>query len=162
LIASSLPTKQQVSGHPAVNIHPHPSPITVAYDSIRETVPHLLFPHSFNDIHPNPNNFYKQSNNAHLKANPEEAQPNFDIVLHIGMAPGRDFYMLETLAHRDGYTREDVNRKTMEGDTFWKQKYGAPPTLSTGFNPEDVLRRWRHELPVRWNPRLSRIRRCVV
>lgn len=127
----------------------------MAYKSIRETIPKLLFPESAQNVHPNPNNFYKQSDNANLKANPAEPQPNFDIVLHIGMAPGCGFYTLETWADRDGYLRKDVNKETMEGDTFWKQQYGAPRRLRTSFNSDDVLRKWKVELPVRNPPVLS-------
>jgi pyrrolidone-carboxylate peptidase len=152
LIAACLPTKQTGPSHPPIKIHTHPSPITVAYRSIRDTIPNLLFPNSPQDVHPNPNYFYKQSDNAHLQADPAAAQPIFDIVLHIGMAPGRDFYALETWAHRDGYKREDVNGETLDGDTFWKRKYGAPAMLQTGFDSEDVLRRWKLELAVCKNP----------
>lgn len=64
------------------------------------------------------------------------------------MAPGRDFYTLETLAHRDGYGREDVYGETLEGDTFWKDEYHAPKTLHTEFDTKDVLKRWKSGLEV--------------
>ena len=148
LIASSLPTEQKVPGHPTVKIHIHPSPLVVAYKSIREIIPKLLFPEPAQTKQPNPNNFYKQSSNAHLKANPAEPQPNFDIVLHIGMAPGRGFYTMETWAHRDGYVCKDVKQESMEGDTFWKQEYGAPQRLQTSFDAKNVMQKWKVELPV--------------
>ena len=69
--------------------------------------------------------------------------PNYDIVLNIGMAPGRKFYTLETCAHRDGYNKPDVDGKTLQGDTHWEDTYGAPEILYTGFDTEDVWRRWK-------------------
>lgn len=71
------------------------------------------------------------------------------MVLHIGMAPGRKHFALETCAHQDGYTREDVYGETLEGDTFWRRKYDAPKTLHPEFVIEDVWRRWKAGLPVR-------------
>lgn len=71
------------------------------------------------------------------------------MVLHIGMAPGRSFFTLETCAHRDGYKRKDVNGETLEGDTFWKDKYDAPKILLSSFDTVDVLKRWKLGLKVR-------------
>lgn len=148
LIASSLPAVQNLPDHSSVKIHVHPSPITVAYKTIRELIPKLLFPEPTQNVQPNPNNFYRQSSNANLQANPAAPQPNYDIVVHIGMAPGCGFYSLEKWAHRDGYTRKDVNHETMDGDAFWKQEYGAPQGLQTSFDAESVLQKWKEELPV--------------
>ncbi len=72
--------------------------------------------------------------------------PNYDIVLNVGMAPGRKFYTLETCAHRDGYNKMDVDGKTLQGDAYWEDKYGAPEILYTGFDTEDVWRRWKSGL----------------
>lgn len=77
------------------------------------------------------------------------SKPNFDIVLHIGMAPGRKFFTLETCAHRDGYHRPDVDGETLERDSFWQQKYDAPKTLHPDFDTDDVWRRWTSALEVR-------------
>ena len=62
------------------------------------------------------------------------------------MAPGRKFYTLETCAHRDGYNKPDVDGKTLQSDTYWKDTYGAPEILYTGFDTEDVWRRWKSAL----------------
>ena len=62
------------------------------------------------------------------------------------MAPGRKFYTLETCAHRDGYNKPDVEGKTLQGDTFWKDKYDAPEILHTSFDTEDIWRRWKCDL----------------
>ena len=65
------------------------------------------------------------------------------------MASGRKFYTLETRAHRDGYKSKDIDRQTMDGDTYWEETYGAPEILHTSFDTEDVWRRWKSELMVR-------------
>ena len=59
------------------------------------------------------------------------------------MANGRDFYTLETQAHRDGYKMRDVDGKTLEDDPLWKG-WGAPDVLKMGFVAckDRVLERW--------------------
>lgn len=74
------------------------------------------------------------------------SKANYDMVLNIGLAPGRSFYTLETLGHRDGYDRKDEDGKTLMGDTFWQREYNAPERLHTSFNTEDVWRRWKSGL----------------
>ena len=69
-------------------------------------------------------------------------RPNYDVVLFIGMAAPRQFYTLETHAHRDGYLFPDVDGETMEGDRVWTGME-APAVLGTGFDTEDVWRRWK-------------------
>lgn len=145
LIASSLPTKHRVANLPLMKIHAHPEPITVAYKNIRETIPKLLFPEPSEDASA------QQSNHPHAKAKTKSqaSKPNFDLVLHIGMAPGRKFYTLETCAHREGYNRPDVDDETLTEDVFWKQTYDAPKTLHPDFDTDDVWRRWKSALVVR-------------
>lgn len=87
---------------------------------MRKTIPELLFPNG--------------------------AKPKYDIVLNIGLAPGRNFYTLETLAHRDGYNKKDEDGITLERDDFWHREYKAPERLHTSFNAEDVWRRWKSGL----------------
>lgn len=124
--------------HPPVEIHTHPTPLTVAYKTIRETVPSLIFSDSSKDV---------SSHHPHAKSKPPQSRPIYDIVLHLGMAPGRDFFTLETCAHRDGYRRKDALGELLEGD-YWKQKYDAPKILHTGFDTKDVLKRWKSGLEV--------------
>ena len=62
------------------------------------------------------------------------------------MAYGRDYYTLETLAHRDGYTKKDTYDETMAEDNLWKGKYHSPEILHTSFDTPDVWRRWKAEL----------------
>ena len=78
-----------------------------------------------------------------VNTKPAIESPNYDIVLNIGMAPGRKFYTLETCAHRDEYNRPDVEGKTLQGDTYWRDEYGSPEILHTGFDTGDVWRRWK-------------------
>ncbi|KAL9133509.1 MAG: hypothetical protein Q9175_005306, partial [Cornicularia normoerica] len=120
-IARSLPTKHRIPGLPPIILHGHPRPITVSYAHVREIIPELLFP------------------KVGLK-------PRYDIVLNIGLAPGRNFYSLETLAHRDGYNQRDEDGRTMEGDTFWRIVLKAPERLHTSFDTYDVYRRWKSGL----------------
>jgi hypothetical protein len=77
-----------------------------------------------------------------------------DYVFHIGMAGGRDYYALETRAHRDGYRIRDVDGRDgfLDGEARWKKESrGAggellPDVLECGWGVEDVERRWRAEL----------------
>ena len=125
--------------HPLVEIHTYPTPITVAYKTIRESIPRLIFSDSVKAL---------SSHHPHGNSNPSHSHSSYDIILHIGMAPGRDFFTLETCAHRDGYKREDVFGETLEGDNFWKQKYDAPKILHTEFDTDDVWKRWKSGLEV--------------
>ena len=120
-IAKSLPANHNTPGLPPIILHIHPEPITVSYACVREIIPGLLFPK-------------------------DGLRPKHDIILNIGLAPGRNFYTLETLAHRDGYNKRDVEGKTLEGDTFWEREYKAPEKLHTSFDTEDVWRRWKSGL----------------
>lgn len=108
-------------GLPPIIIHSHPEPIKVSYAHVRETIPELLFPK-------------------------DGLKPKYDIVLNIGLAPGRNFYTLETLAHRNDYNKRDVDGNTLEGDTFWQKEYKAPETLHTTFDTGSVWRRWKSGL----------------
>lgn len=119
-IAKILPAVQNIPSLPPIIIHTHPE-ITVNYANVRKLVPELLFP-------------------------TDGSKANYDMVLNIGLAPGRSFYTLETLGHRDGYDRKDEDGKTLMGDTFWQREYNAPERLHTSFNTEDVWRRWKSGL----------------
>ncbi|KAI9808924.1 MAG: hypothetical protein M1827_007149 [Pycnora praestabilis] len=130
-IASRLPTN--LSSTP---IHPTPiriltpsSPIRVSYTSVLATLPQI----------------YKQ-------------HPDVDIVLHIGMAGGRNYYTLETKARRDGYEMKDVDGRVLgdgdgEDDIRWrgrvKEWEECPEVLESEFDTEDVWRRWVSAVPDR-------------
>ena len=70
------------------------------------------------------------------------------MVLHIGMAPGRKYFTLETCAHRDGYKAMDEDGDTLTDDTLFRDEFKAPEILTTGFNTDDLWKRWKSELPV--------------
>lgn len=64
------------------------------------------------------------------------------------MAAPREYFTMETCAHRDRYLGKDETGETMEGDTLWRDEYKAPEILRPGFDAEDVWRRWKSELAV--------------
>jgi hypothetical protein len=71
----------------------------------------------------------------------------------MGMAAGRDYYALETRAHRDGYRIRDVDGRDgyLDGESRWRREVGAdgqilPDMLECGWEIEDVEHRWRSEL----------------
>lgn len=81
------------------------------------------------------------------------AHYNPDYVFHIGMAGGRDYYALETRAHRDGYRIRDVDGRDgyVDGELRWKKEVNPdgeflPDVLECGWDVEDVERRWRELL----------------
>lgn len=133
---------------PTIKIHTHPAPIKVSYQTVRETVPKLLFPEFSTETSAGSHVFNEQANHVRLSKS-SKLGPNFDIVLHIGMAPGRKFFALETCAHQDGYDRPDVKGETMEDDTLWTENYHAPSTLRSDIDTEDVWRKWKSGLVVR-------------
>lgn len=110
LIASStsqIPTQLSPDSPPTkINLHIHPEPIRVAYDDVAATVTAL--------------------HNTHSESLP------IDLTIHIGMAAGRKFYTLETLAHRDGYTHADVDGNLGGGNSKRWESWGAPPELAPG------------------------------
>ena len=67
------------------------------------------------------------------------------------MAGGRDYYALETLAHRDGYRIRDVDGRDgfLDGEARWRAGGGpdmCPEILECGWDIQDVERRWRGAL----------------
>ena len=146
LIASSLPAYHLSSDQYKINIHLHPDPIDVRYAIVRELIPKLVFHNSSTHVISDFNNVPQTNDSPENSCSTRSAttdEPRFDIILHLGMAAGRDFYNLETLAHRDGYEKSDIDGQSLSDDTFWRDKYNAPPTLSPTFDVEDVLRRWK-------------------
>ncbi|MCJ1358130.1 MAG: hypothetical protein MMC33_008128 [Icmadophila ericetorum] len=147
LIARSLPANLFLPRLPPIQIHPHPAPLRVSYQTVREFVPSLLF---------SPKQPPSPAANSHTpgSSGPGGAEdipkqddvPNFDIVVFMGLAPGRSFFTLETQAHRDGYKWPDVDGRDMKGDNYWSDKYGAPDVIETGFDVADVWRRWKSRL----------------
>lgn len=91
-------------------------PIRVCYQDVRELVP-LLHENYFGTI---------------------------DLILHIGMASGRQHYTAELYAHRDGYTKnKDLDGKTLPPDDGAKHYPDCPIMMTTSLDFSDVLSRWK-------------------
>lgn len=69
-----------------------------------------------------------------------------NIILHIGMAAGRDYYAIERCAHRDRYTElKDVEGKVLtstDGVEYWPD---CPAELETSLPFDDIWRRWKED-----------------
>ena len=111
---------------PVINLLIYPQPIRVSYDMIAALIPGLV----------------------------AEYQP--DYIFHMGMAAGRAYYALETLAHRDEYRIKDVDGRDgmMIGEERWRSQ-GCPEELLVGWEREDVVRRWKGLLSQDVDVRLS-------
>lgn len=77
--------------------------------------------------------------------------PKPDIVLHIGLAAGRQFYTLEKGAHGRGYGKiPDVDGQRFEDEeaerNFPEEIF--PGAMRTSFDVDDVLGRWKTDLGV--------------
>ncbi len=106
---------------PTIRILVHPAPIRVSYPTVASLVPQLL-----------------------IRYNP-------DYIFHIGMAGGRDYYALETIAHRDGYRIRDVDGRDgfLDGEARWRAGGGpdmCPEILECGWDVQEVEKRWRETL----------------
>ncbi|KAL8744494.1 MAG: hypothetical protein Q9190_003273 [Brigantiaea leucoxantha] len=149
LIASSLPSSFRTKSLSKVNIIVA-SPIPVIYESVRELVPKLLFPNESTDdrsVASVKNGSESRTSFSSLNTARLERRPRYDMVLHIGMAPGRKYFTLETCAHRDGYKAMDEDGDTLTDDTLFRDEFKAPEILTTGFNTDDLWKRWKSELP---------------
>lgn len=117
LIAQSLPSsfifpapKDSDESDRRVILHVHPSPIPVAYASVREALPTILHD-------------YEAANQGRRP----------DLVIHIGIASPRPYYSVESLAHRDDYNITDIDGRSgyEDGERRWKE-LGLPSVLSPG------------------------------
>ncbi|KAL2854490.1 hypothetical protein BJY01DRAFT_31242 [Aspergillus pseudoustus] len=117
LIASSLPTSLSLhtdtpDGTLAgrrIAIHVHPSPISVAYSAVREIIPVIM--------------------EDYVKTHGR--QP--DIVIHMGIAATKNYYSIESKAHRDAYHMPDnLGRAGYEdGEKPWRE-LALPHVLKAG------------------------------
>ncbi|KAI9692768.1 MAG: hypothetical protein M1820_009367 [Bogoriella megaspora] len=113
----------------------YPSPIKVAYGTVIDIVPRLYSPPTEIPI-----------TDPSLPA-PDPKTPPFDLAIHIGMAPGRSYYTLETMGHRDGYNQwDDVDGQKLPKDFGRKHWPGCPEILHTSLDTVDVWRRWKANL----------------
>ncbi|KAJ5214935.1 hypothetical protein N7468_010614 [Penicillium chermesinum] len=133
LIASSLPSVLPSAGGKGrrITLHIHPSPIRVAYASVRATLPSIL-------------DDFVAAHGRHP-----------DLVLHIGIAATRLYYSVEALAHRDDYQIADVDGRTgyEDGEKRWRE-LGLPPILTPGRAPTEDKPASRSEGPCAPNERL--------
>ncbi|KAJ9663992.1 hypothetical protein H2198_000495 [Neophaeococcomyces mojaviensis] len=109
-----------------IHVHTYPAPVHVAYAPTSTLITSLL----------------NQSTNTPFYV-------NFDYVLHIGLASGRDSYTLETNAHRDAYDIKDVDSQDgfLPGEKIWKSLTPPiPERLDVGWLATDVLSRWEAEV----------------
>ncbi|KAL8719460.1 MAG: hypothetical protein Q9225_003531 [Loekoesia sp. 1 TL-2023] len=140
LIASTLPSSFTAQNLPNINII-KASPIPVYYHLVRDVVPRLLFPQTpaqaAVDLSPALSTLTLPFEDLLLVDPTEEGKPRFDFVLHIGMAAPRKYFTMETCAHRDDYVGRDEAGESLEGDTYWRDEYGAPEKLKPGFDVND-------------------------
>jgi pyrrolidone-carboxylate peptidase len=110
-------TRPLTTPAPIIRLIVHPEQIRVAYATVARVAPELIAKH------------------------------DPDYIMHIGMAGGRDFYTLETLARRDGYKIKDVDDQDglAVGELKWRA-LDLPETIWTGWEENDVLARWRGDV----------------
>ncbi|CEJ61824.1 hypothetical protein PMG11_10341 [Penicillium brasilianum] len=123
LIASSLPPSftfsppntDDTNGERRISLHVHPSPIPVAYATVRETLPAILDEYAA----------------THGGRRP-------DLIIHIGIASPRPYYSVESLAHRDDYNITDISGRNgyEDGEKRWRAM-GLPPVLVPGLASEE-------------------------
>ncbi|QSS66220.1 pyroglutamyl peptidase type I [Histoplasma capsulatum] len=109
-ITQTTPTSTPTSTPRRILIHTHPVPIRVSYRAVRFTIPAII--DAFKNGH--------------------DGRPP-DFVIHIGMANTRDYYAVETMAHRDDYGFTDVDGQVgfEDGEAIWKAM-GLPEVLRPG------------------------------
>ncbi len=102
----------------------HHEAVRVAYKTVVDFIPQLLSPK--------------------VPLNPAP-----DVILHIGLAAGRKFFAVEQSALARGYGKiPDVNGEKFP-DAFMEERFPPaqfPNKLTTSFDTEDVLARWRENL----------------
>jgi pyrrolidone-carboxylate peptidase len=102
-----------------INIVCYGSPIRVCYDEVRELIPLMH----------------------------EAYDGSIDLVLHVGMASGREFYTAELYAHRDGYYKnKDLDGKTLPPDHGAVHFGDCPPRMRTSLDYDALVQRWRTNL----------------
>jgi len=69
--------------------------------------------------------------------------PEYDIILHIGLAAARKYYTLERQSVRDGYLQKDVDDAYFSKHDAARLFSECPAVLKPTFDCADVWRRWR-------------------
>ena len=129
----------EAPGCPTIDIVVHSQAIDVCYRTVHALVSGLLFATRSELC----GSYSSPLQSADSTTTPTNDSPNFDAVIHLGLAQGRNYYSIESCANRDGYCKKDVCGKNMEGDTFWRDAYGAPPVLRPTIDIIQVARHWR-------------------
>ncbi|KAF2773721.1 peptidase C15, pyroglutamyl peptidase I-like protein [Teratosphaeria nubilosa] len=117
-IARSLPQTLPRGRHDKATIHiiGYASPIRVCYEDARKLLPPLL----------------------------ESYGKTVDVVLHIGMASGRQYYTAERYGHRDGYARnKDVDGRLPPYDEPQAVFGDCPTKMETSLDFDDVVKKWQ-------------------
>ncbi|KAK5131159.1 hypothetical protein LTR08_001245 [Meristemomyces frigidus] len=120
-IARSLPQilPKTTSSRRTVHIIGYGSPIRVSYAETRELIPPLL----------------------------ESYHGTVDLVLHIGMASGRQFYAAERYAHRNDYDQyRDLDGCVPSRETTEKLYGDCPDSMTTSLDYEELIRRWQESI----------------
>lgn len=115
-IARLLPQELPAADGSKANLIAYGTPIRVCYESVRELVPKLH----------------------------ESYIDSVDLVLHIGMASGREYYTVEEMGHRDGYYKsKDLDGKTLPEDDGLLRFADCPVNMTSSLDYAAVLRRWQ-------------------
>ena len=117
-ITRSLPDvlPDATSSSNAVRIIAYGSPIRVSYGETRELIPPLL----------------------------EAYHGTIDLVLHIGMASGRQYYAAERYAHRNDYdTHPDLDGRVQSRAKTEKLYADCPDLMTTSLDFEELIQRWQ-------------------
>lgn len=119
--------------------------VKVCYESVQELVPKLLQLSRRMD-EKIPETVQKPSDTDLPVLAPSENSQRYDLVVHIGLAPGRSYYSIETCAHRDGYVKKDVRGALPEGNTVRHGGQECPAILQPSLDLADIWRRWKDML----------------
>jgi len=99
-----------------IQIFTYDTPIRVSYEEVRQLVPALH----------------------------ESFLGTVDLILHIGMSSGRDFYTAEKFAHRDGYDKnKDLDGLTLSTDHCLAYFGDCPSVMTTSLNCDRIVDRWQ-------------------
>ncbi|KAK1050400.1 hypothetical protein LTR74_017040, partial [Friedmanniomyces endolithicus] len=114
LLPSSIP--QTTPGRKPIHVIGYGSAIRVCYAEARELLPPLL----------------------------EAYHKTIDLVLHIGMASGRQYYAAERYAHRSGYSKhKDLDGCTPSTDQTERDFGDCPDLMETSLDFENVVQQWQ-------------------
>lgn len=110
-----------------INLYIWPDEVRVSYASVFQLIPEVI-----------------------------SALPPIDYILHIGMAAGRKYYSLESLAHRDGYEIMDIDGYIpIEEEEYWR-RMEYPEVLKPDLDVEKILGRWRSSVRGEADVRISK------